>query len=201
DLTMVDEYRKQMEETTHLRNHLRAVETSERALATKHRTLQNDYHNLITIASELVQTLAACINGEQITSAYLSSICERLASFKRNNHRQDVPAEVNTGRANTHHNTEARGATTTTHHITPQPQTRPAPNQASPHADLEKYLDYNSLRKDLSEVSSDQVVARKHALVIQALRMRLGNARSSHDRRDILGTFIANDFLRSKDGK
>lgn len=49
----------------------------------KHRNLQHDYHNLITIASELVQTLASCINGEKITPIYLSSICTRLAAFKK----------------------------------------------------------------------------------------------------------------------
>jgi hypothetical protein len=30
-----------------------------------------------------VQTLASCINGEKITPVYLSSICTRLASFKK----------------------------------------------------------------------------------------------------------------------
>ncbi|KAI9333056.1 hypothetical protein DFJ73DRAFT_799421 [Zopfochytrium polystomum] len=70
-----------------LKKQLLEVETGERELLMRHRALQNDYHNLITIASELVQTLAACINGEQITPAYLSTICTRLASFKKGNRR------------------------------------------------------------------------------------------------------------------
>lgn len=54
------------DETPQLRRHIRALEISEQQVATKFRMLQADYHNLITIASELVQTLAACINGEQV---------------------------------------------------------------------------------------------------------------------------------------
>jgi hypothetical protein len=66
-----------------LKSDVRDWEKKDRNHVSKHRNLQHDYHNLITIASELVQTLASCINGEKITPVYLSSICMRLASFKK----------------------------------------------------------------------------------------------------------------------
>ena len=87
--------------------HSQIRETDDRfsVLVNKHRQLQSDYHNLITIASELVQALTAVLNGEQvrcpstgkfnkpptksptqfsqITPVYLYNICQRLAGFRR----------------------------------------------------------------------------------------------------------------------
>lgn len=72
-----------------------------------------DYHNLIMIASELVQALAASVNGEevrrgsllvhhklinfdmnsslkkQITPDYLSSIFQRLSTFKKTHEKRN----------------------------------------------------------------------------------------------------------------
>eukprot|EP00842_Homolaphlyctis_polyrhiza_P002556 jgi/Hompol1/3300/HPOL_003192-RA len=49
-----------------LRRAVKDKELDEEQTRTKLRHLQSDYHNLITIASELVHTLASCINGEKV---------------------------------------------------------------------------------------------------------------------------------------
>ena len=43
-------------------------------------TLQKDYHNLINIAAELVDTLEQCVYGNQVSAEYLAGICKRLFS-------------------------------------------------------------------------------------------------------------------------
>ncbi|XP_063714114.1 lisH domain-containing protein ARMC9-like isoform X2 [Symsagittifera roscoffensis] len=42
--------------------------------------LQNDYHNIISITAELVDTLEATFNGTMVTPEYLQSVCARLFS-------------------------------------------------------------------------------------------------------------------------
>ncbi|KAJ3176670.1 LisH domain-containing protein armc9 [Irineochytrium annulatum] len=75
-----------------MRQRVRDLEDSENVQSSKFRLFQNDYHNLISIASELVQTLAACINGERITTSYLTGVCQRLAAFKGS--RKSSPSKV-----------------------------------------------------------------------------------------------------------
>ncbi|KAJ3158875.1 LisH domain-containing protein armc9 [Geranomyces michiganensis] len=60
---------EQRERIAELQDAHERVEKREAALLARHRALQGDYHNLITIASELVQTLTACINGEKVSKA------------------------------------------------------------------------------------------------------------------------------------
>ena len=40
--------------------------------------LQGDYHNLIGIAAELVDSLERCVRGQMITPEYLQDICGRF---------------------------------------------------------------------------------------------------------------------------
>jgi hypothetical protein len=49
----------------------------------KLRSMQSGYHQVITVAAELVQTLASCINGEKITPSYLGDIAKRLSSLRK----------------------------------------------------------------------------------------------------------------------
>ncbi|KAJ3163880.1 LisH domain-containing protein armc9 [Geranomyces variabilis] len=86
--TRDNQVEEQRERIAQLQDAHARAEKREAALLARHRDLQGDYHNLITIASELVQTLTACINGEKITPAYLSGICQRLASFKQSSSRK-----------------------------------------------------------------------------------------------------------------
>ncbi|KAI8588898.1 hypothetical protein BDZ88DRAFT_452678 [Geranomyces variabilis] len=86
--TRDNQVEEQRERIAQLQDAHARAEKREAALQARHRDLQGDYHNLITIASELVQTLTACINGKKITPAYLSGICQRLASFKQSTSRK-----------------------------------------------------------------------------------------------------------------
>ncbi|PIK58886.1 putative lisH domain-containing protein ARMC9 [Apostichopus japonicus] len=46
----------------------------------RYNKIQADYHNLIGITAELVDTLESCISGNQVTPDYLQSVCQRLFS-------------------------------------------------------------------------------------------------------------------------
>ena len=43
--------------------------------------LQGDYHNLIGIAAELVDSLERCVRGQMIAPEYLQDICGRFDGF------------------------------------------------------------------------------------------------------------------------
>ena len=47
----------------------------------KYAKLQGDYHNLIGIAAELVDSLERCVRGQMITPEYLQDICGRFVTF------------------------------------------------------------------------------------------------------------------------
>ena len=47
-------------------------------LSTRMTTLQKDYHNLINIAAELVDTLETAVYGNPVSAEYLANICKRL---------------------------------------------------------------------------------------------------------------------------
>ncbi|KAJ3055373.1 LisH domain-containing protein armc9 [Rhizophlyctis rosea] len=204
-LRLAEDCRASKDQLVHMRNHLHHIEDSEREWAIKHRSLQTDYHNLITIASELVQTLAACINGEEITTAYLSSICERLALFKRShNKRQDDYSDKHASDARTLEQRSSPSKSLATPPQTsrpPLPQQHIPPSSDSQHSKLEQSLNYSAIRRTLNSMGTDQMAVRERGLLVQALRMRLGHARSSTERREILSTYVANDFLGVRENK
>ncbi|KAI8616627.1 hypothetical protein BC830DRAFT_1117250 [Chytriomyces sp. MP71] len=176
-------------------------ETNEFQITAKHRNLQRDYHNLLTIASELVQTLAACINGEKITASYLASIVQRVGEFKKNNSQSggSVRNALEAVVTKDAHVDEGREKATPTPHAqtqrrsTPVPQLRASINTEIP-ANLEAFLDYERIKRELA-ASSAEVQIRKQAFVLQALRMRLTKAGSGMEKRRILREYIAHDFL------
>jgi hypothetical protein len=67
-----------------LQQQLRESEERISTVISRHRTLQADYHRLISVASELVHTLTLVLNGEQVTPDYLAHIVPRLAAFRKN---------------------------------------------------------------------------------------------------------------------
>ena len=77
-----EEYKDLINSNEKLREKLKYAEKREEENAQRYKNVQNEYHNLIMVASELVETLANCINGEEITSSYLGNICARLSKFK-----------------------------------------------------------------------------------------------------------------------
>ncbi|RKO90928.1 hypothetical protein BDK51DRAFT_27827, partial [Blyttiomyces helicus] len=211
DIRPAEEHNRLVMENKSLRKQVRELEDSERSGHSKLKALQHDYHTLITIATELVQTLAACINGEQITPAYLETICERLGSFKKGSMRR--AAEVDR-RAAEEPTPPSRGSLTPRHpasggsggesehhpHVPPSHGPTPSASQAatgpptraarSGRLPLEQYMDYATMAQDLAGAGRDTT------LLLQALRMRLSQAPTAKDRRKILATMVANDFLQ-----
>ncbi|ORY46927.1 hypothetical protein BCR33DRAFT_715327 [Rhizoclosmatium globosum] len=197
-----------------LKQQVYEMEDNERELASKHRGLQRDYHNLLTIASELVQTLAACINGEKITPAYLTSICQRVGEFKKNSTvRRSVGAEYEEIQEK-----DPRGVSKSQSIHNTKPRNTPAPTTAhsrrdsnvanSMHArepskshlgqdvfdNLDTYLDFEMILEDLRKMGDDEMF-RKQAFVLQALRMRLTHAPNLAEKRRILRMYLDNDVL------
>ncbi|KAJ3243426.1 LisH domain-containing protein armc9 [Chytriomyces hyalinus] len=181
-----------------LKRQVRDHDDQSRQLENKHRGLQRDYHNLLTIASELVQTLAACINGEKITAAYLASIVQRVGDFKRNSLQQMQPrvAEQQNDVAEMEHSQESAPALPTSsptrQRNTPVPPRSNVQTAVPPN--LEAFLDYELIKRDLAP-SSNEVQIRKQAFVLQAMRMRLTKSNSSAEKRRILREYISHDFL------
>ncbi|KAI9334924.1 hypothetical protein BDR26DRAFT_1009498 [Obelidium mucronatum] len=203
-----------------LKHQIYELQENEREITSKHRGLQRDYHNLLTIASELVQTLAACINGEKITASYLGSICQRVGEFKKNStvKRQNYD-EIE--RMDQRQSAIPQSVHGTKQRSTPAPPTAihsrkesnvvnhtRAPSQTSYRATiepsmmdaLENYLDYNMILRDMKEMG-DEETFRKQAFVLQALRMRLTHAANIPEKRRILKIFLDNDVLGISSGQ
>ncbi|KAI8909347.1 hypothetical protein DFJ77DRAFT_442276 [Powellomyces hirtus] len=114
-------------------NDLASATHNANLLAARHRNLQSDYHNLITIASELVQTLTACINGETITPSYLAGVCHRLATFKQNPSRKSSTASTAALPLSLPSPSPSTNPITTTTTAGPtKPKPKPNPGRATP---------------------------------------------------------------------
>lgn len=155
---------------------------------------QSDYHGLITIASELVQSLVSCIHGQKVSPTYLASICQRLATLKgtsRYNAARGYPASP----AIPHHPATGPILSRPLHELN-----RPAsaqlgsyPTQAFKRDDgNDKELDFATLKEDLS--SRDPQMAHKQALLLQALRQRL--VKAPMGRKIVLQDFAKHDILK-----
>ncbi|KAI9099428.1 hypothetical protein DFS34DRAFT_649148 [Phlyctochytrium arcticum] len=184
-----------------------AVQEREQQQTHKLRGLQTDYHNLITIASELVQTLTACISGEKITPAYLGGICQRLASFKqgapgkRDDHPQPYDKVQPQNISQTHHraNHAAAAAESKSRHNNLASATPPRVPQAAS-GPFEQFLDYAAIRRELTPTMEPKM-HRTQAYILQALRMHVTKSHSMSERRTIVSTYLANDFLNVTAGK
>ncbi|KAJ3074276.1 LisH domain-containing protein armc9 [Podochytrium sp. JEL0797] len=217
DMRPMEDVEATNSELKSLRHALRDSEDASREFEQKHRGLQRDYHNLLTIASELVQTLAACINGEKITAQYLTSICQRVGEFRKGSSssvsggrvRREEEYEVHqnpvvkaNSKPNTHQRTTPSHPATShsriqTSHIPPTPHTRDPSNKLTDSnvlENLDAYMDYEKLQSDLRIVGDDDMF-RKQAFVMQALRMRITRAESVGDKRRVLKTYFDNDVL------
>jgi hypothetical protein len=155
---------------------------------------QSDYHGLITIASELVQSLVSCIHGQKVSPTYLASICQRLATLKgasRYNAAKGYPASP----AIPHHPITGPTLSRPLHELN-----RPAsaqlghypPQTFNQNDGNDKELDFVILKQDLS--SRDPQMTHKQALLLQALRQRLVKAPMS--RKIVLQDFAKHDMLK-----
>ncbi|XP_034263857.1 lisH domain-containing protein ARMC9 isoform X2 [Pantherophis guttatus] len=133
--------------------------------------IQADYHNLIGVTAELVDSLEATVNGKMITPEDLQSVCMRLFS---NQMKQSVPHSIDFTRPGTA-STMLRASLV------------PAKVQEVP---LLPSLDYEKLKKDLIDGSD-----RLKAFLLQALRWRLTTSHPGEQRDTVLQAYINNDLL------
>uniref|UniRef100_A0A8B9BQJ0 LisH domain-containing protein ARMC9 n=1 Tax=Anser brachyrhynchus TaxID=132585 RepID=A0A8B9BQJ0_9AVES len=133
--------------------------------------MQADYHNLIGVTAELVDSLEATVNGKMITPEYLQSVCVRLFS---NQMRQSVAQSIDFTRPGTA-STMLRASIA------------PVKMQDVP---LLPSLDYEKLKKDLITGND-----RLKAFLLQALRWRLTTSYPGEQRDTVLQAYINNDLL------
>ncbi|XP_039667778.1 lisH domain-containing protein ARMC9 isoform X2 [Perca fluviatilis] len=152
---------------------LQLVESDRRitSYVRKFNKMQADYHNLIGITAELVDTLEATVSGKMISPEYLQSVCVRLFSSQM---RQSMVQSTDFTRPGT-------ASSMLRASIAPQ-RAKEVPMLPS--------LDYEKLKKDLVEGSD-----RLRSLLLQALRWRLTRSLPGEQRDTVLQAFISNDLL------
>ncbi|XP_042339919.1 lisH domain-containing protein ARMC9 isoform X2 [Plectropomus leopardus] len=152
---------------------LQLVESDRRitSYVRKFNKMQADYHNLIGITAELVDSLEATVSGKMISPEYLQSVCVRLFSSQM---RQSVVQSTDFTRPGT-------ASSMLRASIAPQ-RSKEVPMLPS--------LDYEKLKKDLVEGSD-----RLRSLLLQALRWRLTRSLPGEQRDTVLQAFISNDLL------
>ncbi|XP_065413661.1 lisH domain-containing protein ARMC9 isoform X4 [Chrysemys picta bellii] len=153
--------------------HQQLVEAERRSMTYLKRfnKIQVDYHNLIGVTAELVDSLEATVNGKMITPEYLQSVCVRLFS---NQMRQSIAHSIDFTRPGTA-STMLRASLA------------PVKTQEVP---LLPSLDYEKLKKDLISGSD-----RLKAFLLQALRWRLTTSHPGEQRDTVLQGYISNDLL------
>uniref|UniRef100_A0A8C4RYL4 LisH domain-containing protein ARMC9 n=1 Tax=Erpetoichthys calabaricus TaxID=27687 RepID=A0A8C4RYL4_ERPCA len=148
---------------------------AERKAATymkRYNKMQADYHNLIGVTAELVDSLEATVTGKMITPEYLQSVCVRLFS---NQMRQSVAQSIDFTRPGT--------ASSMLRASIAPPKSKDVPLLPS--------LDYEKLKKDLMYGND-----RLKALLLQALRWRLTRSYPGEQRDAVLQGYISNDLLQ-----
>ncbi|NWS76321.1 ARMC9 protein, partial [Crotophaga sulcirostris] len=153
--------------------HQQLVESEHRTMTYLKRfnKMQADYHNLIGVTAELVDSLEATVNGKMITPEYLQSVCARLFS---NQMRQSVAQNIDFTRPGT-----SSGECLSHLHCR---RVQDVPLLPS--------LDYEKLKKDL--VTGND---RLKAFLLQALRWRLTTSYPGEQRDTVLQAYISNDLL------
>lgn len=133
--------------------------------------MQSDYHNLIGVTAELVDSLEATVNGKLITPEYLQSVCTRLFNSQL---RQSAAQSIDFTRPGT-------ASSMLRASIAPmKPQEVP----------LLPSLDYERVKKDLVYGSD-----RLKTLLLQALRWRFTHSQPGEQRDTVLQAYITNDLL------
>ncbi|XP_047727553.1 lisH domain-containing protein ARMC9 isoform X3 [Prionailurus viverrinus] len=153
--------------------HQQLIEAERRSMTylKRYNKIQADYHNLIGVTAELVDSLEATVSGKMITPEYLQSVCVRLFS---NQMRQSLAHSVDFTRPGTA-STMLRASL--------------APGKLKD-VPLLPSLDYEKLKKDLTGGSD-----RLKAFLLQALRWRLTTSHPGEQRETVLEAYIGNDLL------
>ncbi|XP_043378261.1 lisH domain-containing protein ARMC9 isoform X2 [Chelonia mydas] len=165
--------------------HQQLVEAERRSMTYLKRfnKIQVDYHNLIGVTAELVDSLEATVNGKMITPEYLQSVCVRLFS---NQMRQSIAHSIDFTRPGTGYYSLSPcddGYASTMLRAS----LAPVKMQEVP---LLPSLDYEKLKKDLISGSD-----RLKAFLLQALRWRLTTSHPGEQRDTVLQAYISNDLL------
>ncbi|XP_044178545.1 lisH domain-containing protein ARMC9-like isoform X2 [Acropora millepora] len=133
-----------------------------------------DYHKLIGIAAELVDSLEDTVRGRMVTPEYLQNICTRLFA-PSNGESVDISKPGTASsllRASLAHDGLPR---------------------LSESIDIPLYkpsLDYEKIKNDLLTLPE-----RKRAFLLQALRWNITQAPTSEDRDTVVSTYIVHDLL------
>ncbi|XP_028732058.1 lisH domain-containing protein ARMC9 isoform X3 [Peromyscus leucopus] len=153
--------------------HQQLVEAERRSMTylKRYNKIQADYHNLIGVTAELVDSLEATVSGKMITPEYLQSVCVRLFS---NQMRQSLAHSVDFTRPGT-------ASTMLRASLVPE-KLKDVPLLPS--------LDYEKLKKDLIWGSD-----RLKAFLLQALRWRLTTSHPGEQRETVLQAYVSNDLL------
>ncbi|KAM9664959.1 lisH domain-containing protein ARMC9 isoform 2-T3 [Trichechus inunguis] len=153
--------------------HQQLLEAERRSMTylKRYNKIQADYHNLIGVTAELVDSLEATVSGKMITPEYLQSVCIRLFS---NQMRQSLAHSVDFTRPGT--------ASTMLRASLVPVKLKDVPLLPS--------LDYEKLKKDLV-FGSDRL----KAFLLQALRWRLTTSYPGEQRETVLQAYISNDLL------
>ncbi|KAH6572819.1 hypothetical protein BASA50_002010 [Batrachochytrium salamandrivorans] len=193
-----------------LKKHIQELEYADELSNAKLLHLRTDYHNLIAIASDLVKTLVLCINGEKITPTYVSCIVQKLSVFKSGMHHdrfqqhQQTQQRQDSGKAHVSENTNIRHELVTAdsaHALENVKCLNDNRRDICRVNSIEKQLDYLAVQSTLLASSTDAKTAHKQAFLLQALRFRLSKDKNGAERRTILDSFIAHDFLDIRKGK
>ncbi|KAM9249853.1 lisH domain-containing protein ARMC9 [Dugong dugon] len=154
--------------------HQQLLEAERRSMTylKRYNKIQADYHNLIGVTAELVDSLEATVSGKMITPEYLQSVCIRLFS---NQMRQSLAHSVDFTRPGT-------ASTMLRASLVPVRKLKDVPLLPS--------LDYEKLKKDLG-FGSDRL----KAFLLQALRWRLTTSHPGEQRETVLQAYISNDLL------
>ncbi|XP_069830561.1 lisH domain-containing protein ARMC9 isoform X2 [Dendropsophus ebraccatus] len=154
-----------------LQQHLAEAEHRAITYMKRFNKMQSDYHNLIGVTAELVDSLEATVNGKLITPEYLQSVCTRLFNSQL---RQSAAQSIDFTRPGT-------ASSMLKASIAPmKPQEVP----------LLPSLDYEKLKKDLVYGSD-----RLKTLLLQALRWRFTHSQPGEQRDTVLQAYITNDLL------
>ncbi|XP_008836289.1 lisH domain-containing protein ARMC9 isoform X1 [Nannospalax galili] len=153
--------------------HQQLMEAERRSMTylKRYNKIQADYHNLIGVTAELVDSLEATVSGKMITPEYLQSVCVRLFS---NQMRQSLAHSMDFTRPGT-------ASTMLRASLVPE-KLKDVPLLPS--------LDYEKLKKDLIWGSD-----RLKAFLLQALRWRLTTSHPGEQRETVLQAYISNDLL------
>ncbi|XP_069473663.1 lisH domain-containing protein ARMC9 isoform X3 [Ambystoma mexicanum] len=162
----------------HLQQQMSEVEHRAVTYMKRFNKLQADYHNLIGVTAELVDSLEATVNGKMITPEYLQSVCVRLFS---NQMRQSAAHSIDFTRPGTECCNVENASSMLRASIAPAKLLE---------VPLLPSLDYEKLKKDLL-FGNDRL----KAFLLQALRWRFTRTQPGEQRDTVLQAYISNDLL------